>query len=165
MEDDNRYLLYPVGRYIAIKNFIDQEIQFIPFPAQIEELKCMKLSYDQKTLAISYTTKADSIPYLTLFTLGKKKEKERTFRHHDTKSSHFQTFQFSHDSRLLCLLTNEPDYQLLYLDFQRMKIVGCLNIQKPVNRIAINPKESHFVVISGENFLKFYKVRENSVYV
>ena len=44
MEDDNRYILYPVGRYIAMKNTLDQEINFIPFAPHIDKLKCMKLS-------------------------------------------------------------------------------------------------------------------------
>ena len=46
-----------------------------------------------------------------------------------------------------------------------MRIIGCLNILKPVLRIAINPKESHFVVVIGNNFIKLYKIRENSVYL
>lgn len=171
MDNDNKFILYPVGRYIAMKNILDQEIQFIPFPPIIEDLKCMVLSPDQKTLAISYTTKQESIPHLTIYSLAKKKEKEKTFRHHDTKSKYFHTMQFSHDSKLICLVTNEPDYQMLYLDFHKMKIIGSLNINKPISRISINPKESHYVAASGnplnlgENILRLYKIRENSVYV
>lgn len=65
----------------------------------------------------------------------------------------------------MCLITNEPDYQLIYLDLSRLRIVGVLNLNRPVSRIAIHPQESHYVLVCGENFLKSYKIREQSVYV
>ena len=95
-----------MGRYIALKNCQDSEITFIPFPAYLEQLKCIKVSPDQKMLAISYTTKTEQIPHLSIYQMEKRKkesprnhnvrtESPRTFRHHETKSSHFLLFAFS----------------------------------------------------------------------
>ena len=66
------------------------------------------------------------------------------------------------DARFLVCLTNEPDFQIIFLDIARMKPISYGFLGNYVSRISINPKENHVICLSGPNYLKLPRVQENS---
>lgn len=75
--------MYPLGSFIAIKNYYTSQIDFIPLPKNYDKVTCMRVSSNRLTLAVAYTSKKDNLPYLFLYKLGnniKKNQRETIFR-------------------------------------------------------------------------------------
>ena len=67
---------------MAVKNLYESEITFIPFPGEVEQVTCVNLSPDQKSLLICYTSLQESYPQFTVYKVLKANrfEKDRHFR-------------------------------------------------------------------------------------
>lgn len=87
----------------------------------------MAVSSNKKYLAVSQKIKHDSYPLFALFNISnavKKGEREKIFRYTDTKSEVFLEMAFSgSDARFIVALTGAPEYQLIFIDLARMKVM------------------------------------------
>lgn len=87
---------------------------------------CMSVSPNRKFLAVSERIRNDPVPQISIYNIKAsqtKGEKEKTFRYSDSKSE-FVSIAFSHaDARFLVCLTGAPDYQIIFLDIARMKVL------------------------------------------
>jgi cilia- and flagella-associated protein 57 len=104
IDDDNRKILFPVGKYFALKNFYKPDMSFIKvkfllekklaflkkkLPEQVETILCMAISPNRKFLAVSERIRNDPIPQISIYNIKNsqmKSEKEKTFRYSDSKS-------------------------------------------------------------------------------
>jgi len=52
-EDGAKHILYPVGKFIAVKNFERSEMNFIKLSENLEKMECMTISPNKKFIAVS----------------------------------------------------------------------------------------------------------------
>jgi hypothetical protein len=69
--DEIMRLLYPIGKYFALKTIDSYETSFIQIPDQTSEIECMAVSPDRTVLALSHVNTVIKMPILTLFYLSK----------------------------------------------------------------------------------------------
>jgi len=60
-------------------------------------------------------------------------------------------------------VTDEKDCQIVFWDLMKNKLVATTPMPNPVNKICLNPKDSHTVSISGVEIFKIFRVHESSV--
>ncbi|CAD8162078.1 unnamed protein product [Paramecium pentaurelia] len=167
IEDEQRRLLYPVGKFIAQK-FIDKpDTQFIRLSDNLDIVSCMTVAPNKRTLAVAEKMKNETVPQLVIYNLkahpSKMEAEKKPYKYLDTKSSTFISMAFSHtDSRFLLCLTGPPDYLLIFVDLIRMKHLALSAIGQELTRVSISPKDNHMVAVSGKNYFKILRVQENS---
>ena len=80
----------------------------------------------------------------------------------DTRSEVFTHLTFSHDSRFLATITGEPDYIAILWDWYKERVIGIYNINQPITRISINPKDPFVISTTGPMHWKIWKIAEST---
>lgn len=89
----------------------------------------------------------------------------------DYTSKEFVSVAFSpkNEKHHLITLTGEPDFQLLFWQWDKIKILAAISIgiQNPQSQLSCSfcPFETNSVVVTGHSLFKYYKVRELSEFV
>lgn len=62
IEDENRRLVFPVGKFIAQKYLDKTDMSFIKLSENMDSIACMSSSPNKRLLAVSERLKNDSLP-------------------------------------------------------------------------------------------------------
>lgn len=174
LDEEIQKIVYPIGKYIAVKSLekmSDQyEMNFIKLNELVTHVIAMAISPDKCKIAVSQKIKGEIYPQITIHNIKtgatRGESKSTSFQYTETKSESFVSLGFSHekqDSRYIACVTDEHDCQIVFYDLMRNKLVGTTSMANPVSKIAVNPKDSHTVSISGPEIFKIFRVHESSL--
>ena len=130
---DETNIVYPSGSNIVLYN-IDQKIQrFIACTSEKSEgITAMALSPNGKFCAVAEKGSKATITIFDLHSLRKKK----LLSHSELQSTEFVSVAFSPDSKYLLAQAGRPDWQLIYWNWEKSKIMAKITAsQNPANAI------------------------------
>jgi hypothetical protein len=70
LDDNSRSILFPIGNYMAIKNYYTSNIEFINLPSNLKSFTCIRVNPSRKLLAIAYVSTLDNIPSIFIYNLN-----------------------------------------------------------------------------------------------
>ena len=120
-------------------------------------------------LAVAEKTKEESFPSQKLYQIRPQlknlENDKKIIRFTDTKSNCFQALAFSTDGKFLAALTNEPDYQLIFVDIFKQKIIATAIYGINATTLNFSQVDNHIVSISAINSFKILRVQDSSFIV
>jgi hypothetical protein len=72
-------------------------------------------------------------------------------------------FSQDKESRFIACVTDENEPQLVFHDLKKNKQPVASTLETAVDKITINPEDTHTVAVTGDQFLKVFRVHESSV--
>jgi len=67
------------------------------------------------------------------------------------------------NSNFCVAVTGEPDWEIVYIDLIRMKIIGSLKIREQIDMINVNPKQiDQITIIQGEK-IRSFRSKEDTI--
>jgi len=157
---DETNIVYPSGASIVLYN-IDQKIQrFITCSEKSEGITAMALSPNGKFCAVAEKGSKATITIFDLHSLRKKK----LLSHTELQSAEFVSVAFSPDSKYLLAQAGKPDWQLIYWNWEKSKIMAKITAsQNPANaihQVSFNPHDNTLVVAVGDQIIKQLRYTE-----
>ena len=138
---DEVNIVYPSGANIVLYN-IDQKIQrFIACSEKSDGITAMALSPNGKFCAVAEKGTKATITIFDLHTLRKKK----LLSHTELQSNEFVSIAFSPDSKYLLAQAGKPDWQLIYWNWEKSKIMAKIT--------ASSNAANSIHQVCGENYL------------
>ncbi|EAR88012.2 WD domain, G-beta repeat protein (macronuclear) [Tetrahymena thermophila SB210] len=178
MEEDGYSLIYPVGKYIAIKQHDKNEMAFIKLSENIDKIVSLAISPNKKFIAVCEKLKSEDdgnkkCPQVAIYNIKSSSvganlaNEKKQFNYADTTVENFQAMAFSYDSRFIACLTEAPEYRLVFIDIlANKKDVAGVTLRIPITKVSISPKDNHMVAISGLNCFKILRVQKSAfVYI
>jgi hypothetical protein len=101
------------------------------------------------------------------------KDKEDHYTEYQSKEFVSCAFSPKNEKHHLITLTGEPDWVLIFWEWEKMKILATINIgltgpsANPFGfKCTFNPYDHNSIVVSGHSIFKYYKIKEqNSEFV
>lgn len=92
--------MYPVGKFIAVKNIDKSDMNFIRMSENMEQVTCIAKSPNNKFLAVAEKLKNESVPQVSVFSFKSEPHKieaeKRIYKCTETKSNSIIGLSFSH---------------------------------------------------------------------
>ncbi|KRW99737.1 WD40-repeat-containing domain [Pseudocohnilembus persalinus] len=182
-QEDGAYnLIYPVGKYVAVKSTERLDMSFIKLTEHLEQIQSMCVSPNKKLVALSekyydHTLKPGQERKPTLcvykiqFVTGMKflNTEKKSLVFTESKGDRFTQMKFSDDSRFLFLQTS--DNKLVYVDVtsssqnkQIKEIASGFDLKKQATQLSFNPKDQHQVYASGDGFFLGFNIKEGQFF-
>lgn len=173
-EGNQKSILYPVGKYIALKQIDKPNMSFLPLNESLEKIVSIAISPNKKFIAICEKIRDDDdskkkYPNVSVYNIKSQQQKstdgneKKVFTYSETTVAHFISMAFSYDSRFLVCLTEEPEFKLVFIDLlANKKNLAGTTIGLPISKISIKPSDNHMVAVSGPNMFRILRVQESS---
>ena len=117
--DEQQKLLYPIGKYFALKTMDSHDTRFITVNEQTQTILCMAVSPDRSKLALGCLFK-DNVPFLAIYDIHEAflhGEEPYLFKYSQSPNDQIRFMTFSKKARFLACYTETQE--LLFVDLNR----------------------------------------------
>ncbi|XP_067002116.2 cilia- and flagella-associated protein 57 [Anabrus simplex] len=156
-------ILYPAGGVLVVHNFTHKTQKYINLPDRKKVVNILLLNPDRTILAVAERGEKPSITLYDVKTLRRKKLLGVPF---ETDSHDFVAMDFSFDGTYIVAITGEPDWMLLYYNWEKGKVESTAkanipNNPGPITQISCNPSDNCVVAIVGPGLFRLLSVSES----
>eukprot|EP00743_Colponemidia_sp_Colp-15_P006147 GILK01006607.1.p1 GENE.GILK01006607.1~~GILK01006607.1.p1 ORF type:complete len:1413 (-),score=360.36 GILK01006607.1:147-4334(-) len=163
-DDDGQYILYPVGRQIAIRHVETTEIYFIKQQNNVDRMTAVSVAPNRRYFAVCEMLALSPVAQVSVYEMKAPNFKRvRVLQYYESISKEFISVGFSSDAKFVVCLTGGPDYAVVVWDWFKNKPVASYTLNSPVNRISFNPGDAHQLCTTGPNHFRLWRIQESTL--
>jgi hypothetical protein len=72
-------------------------------------------------------------------------------------------FSQDKESRFIAAVTDELEPQLVFYDLKKSKQPNTTTLDAKVEKVSINPEDTHVIAVTGNQILKVFRVQDSSI--
>ncbi|PNF35437.1 Cilia- and flagella-associated protein 57 [Cryptotermes secundus] len=144
-------ILYPAGGVLIVHNYTQKLQRYIKLEEKDKHVNIICVSPSRKVAAVAERGGKPSISIYDLTTLKKKNILRQLT---ETAAQEYVSLSFSFDGKFLAAIVGDPDWTLIYFQWEKGKIDSMTKARNPttsghVTQVACNPTDSSVLVIVG----------------
>jgi cilia- and flagella-associated protein 57 len=160
---DEQTLVYPAGSSVILCNIGGKMQTFLPGTENAEGITCFAMSPNHRFIAVA--ERGEKAVITVWDTQNYKRRRMITVP--DVMSKEFVAIAFSSDNRHLVAVSGGPDWALVYLAWDKSKVVGVAKAvcssSTPVTSVSFHPSDLSTVCLCGNQFFKFFRHTDQQV--
>ncbi|XP_046661792.1 cilia- and flagella-associated protein 57 [Homalodisca vitripennis] len=156
-------VLYPAGGALIFHNYVQQTQAHIKLPEPQKVLNIIIVSPNKKIIAIA---EEGDKPCISLYDVKSMKRKKILGLPYESTAKEFVSIAFTFDNRYLVAIVGEPDWMMLYYNWEKGKVESQTRANNPpanpgpVYQVATNPTDSAIVAIVGPGLFRLMSVSD-----
>ncbi len=153
---DEQTVIYPCGSNLILYNLERKTQKFIPGLEKSDGMTSMCLSPNRRYVALA--EKTEDGPCIVIYDLSSLKRK-KLLRGTGLNTEEFISVSFSPDSMYLVAQSGEPDWLLIYWQWEKAKRLATVRTSQgnPIHQISVNPYDSTQICVTGKDIFRTYK--------
>ncbi|XP_068949908.1 cilia- and flagella-associated protein 57-like [Petaurus breviceps papuanus] len=162
---DEQIIIFPCGNH-CVKYNVDQKWQkFIPGSEKSQGMLALAISPNRRYLAISEIVQDKAT--ITIYELSSVPcRKRKVLNNFDFTVNKFISLAFSPDSKYLVAQTGPPESNLIYLMWEKQKVMAIVrtDIQNnPIYQVSFNPQDNTQICVIGNGIFKLFRYAEGTL--
>ncbi|XP_054279032.1 cilia- and flagella-associated protein 57-like [Macrosteles quadrilineatus] len=156
-------VLYPAGGVLVIHNYVQMTQFYIKLPEPQKVLNIICVSPNKKIIAIA---EEGDKPCISLYDVKSMKRKKVLGLPYESSAKEFVSIAFTFDSRYLVAVVGEPDWMMLFYNWEKGKVESQTRANNPpantgpVTQVCPNPTDGAVVVIVGPGLFRLMSVSD-----
>lgn len=162
-------VLFVVGRHLAVWDHARKKLEFLQRQQENAVVTAAAKSSNGRLLAVAEqqgscdSNSRDGHVRISIISLpsGDTKESTKKVLQPANKRSRIVDLAFTQDGKHLVSISGMPETTITYWKWEASKVVSTHDLQRPINRLQVNPTNNLQLSLSGPSYMRLWDLNQN----